>query len=150
MTGFNSFYRIQSYQRPARRFLFCKSTLYSATRLQWSSAISIYQGMFKLTFLNMQYTFILCCIGIHDYNTLMAFFNSRMIYFTWIIPCIMEYQDIGLHGLSTLMVTEGSGGSFLLNIRYAIRSFMLSHVIQKKNSTIYQCYTQNFKTLYNV
>ena len=53
-----------------------------------------------------------------------------MTYFTWIIPCIMECQDIGLRGLSILMVTEGNGGLFLLNIRYDKRLFMLLHVIQ--------------------
>ena len=71
-------------------------------------------------------------IEIHDFNTLLAFIHSRMTYFTWTIPCIMEYQDIGLRGLLTLMVTEGSGGSFLLNIRYDKILFMLLHVMQKK------------------
>ena len=70
------------------------------------------------------------CIGIHGYNTFLAFSNSRMTYFTWITPCIMEYQDIGLRGSSTLMVTVGSGGSFLLNIRYDKRLFMLLHEIR--------------------
>ena len=51
----------------------------------------------------------------------------------WIIPCIMEYLDIGLLGLSTLMATEGSGESFLLNIRYDKRLFMLLHVINLIN-----------------
>ena len=45
----------------------------------------------------------------------------------------MEYQDIGLRGLSILMVTEGNGGLFLLNIRYDKRLFMLLHVINLIN-----------------
>jgi len=75
-------------------------------------------------------------IEIYDFNTLLAFIHSRMTYFTWIIPCIMECQDIGLRGLSILMVTEGNGGLFLLNIRYDKRLFMLLHVIQNKYNFI--------------